>query len=245
MKTNIVKITALLVIIASCMLACNDPKLEPNGNETPEDTTQIEDVYYTVNFAGEDISIASQTIEHGKLVTRPADPEIASYNFGGWFTDNGTFANEWNFKTDIVIQDTTLYAKWEENTSQNYPIEIPFTEYILKRTSGGTDDDDMLIVINSNEELESYINCSDVDVINYPKVDFSKQTLLLASGETHKGIYKFNSQLLQLSVNKYKVNVEILLGDSDCGESWIIAFVVNKLPQKSSIELNVTPVYNH
>jgi len=53
----------------------------------------------------------------------PSDnPERESYNFGGWFTDNDTFLNEWNFKTNIVTQDTTLYARWKKN----YPKEIPF-----------------------------------------------------------------------------------------------------------------------
>ena len=113
MKT-IVKITALLVIIAGCVLACNDPKPQPKGNENPEDTTKTEDVYYSVTFAGEEISIASQTVESGNHATRPATPERANYDFGGWFTDNGTFTNEWNFETDIVTQDTKLYAKWEQ-----------------------------------------------------------------------------------------------------------------------------------
>ena len=73
-------------------------------------------ISYTVTFSGESINIASQTVENGNLVIRPADPERVNYDFGGWFTDNGTFLNEWNFETDVVTQDTTLYAKWEETT---------------------------------------------------------------------------------------------------------------------------------
>jgi len=71
---------------------------------------------YTVTFAGEDISIASQTVEAGDFVIRPEDPERENYNFDGWFTDNSTFLNKWDFETDIVTQDTTLYAKWEKIT---------------------------------------------------------------------------------------------------------------------------------
>jgi len=37
------KITTLLVIIAGCISACNDPKPQPGRNENPEDTTQITD----------------------------------------------------------------------------------------------------------------------------------------------------------------------------------------------------------
>jgi len=69
---------------------------------------------YTVTFAGENISIAPQTIEYGGYVVEPPYPERENYTFDGWFTDNNTFINEWNFETDVVTQDLTLYAKWVE-----------------------------------------------------------------------------------------------------------------------------------
>ena len=67
---------------------------------------------YTVSFAGDEINISSQTIvSHGKA-TKPVDPVRTHYNFSGWFTDNDTFENEWDFETETVTQDITLYAKW-------------------------------------------------------------------------------------------------------------------------------------
>jgi len=71
---------------------------------------------YNVTFAGVEISIPSQPILEGGKVSKPTDPERDNYDFGGWFTDNGTFLNEWNFATYVVTQDTTLYAKWTETT---------------------------------------------------------------------------------------------------------------------------------
>ena len=68
----------------------------------------------TVTFAGESISIEPQKVLAGELAVRPPDPERTNYDFGGWFTDNITFLNEWNFATDVVTQDTTLWAKWSE-----------------------------------------------------------------------------------------------------------------------------------
>ncbi|MCL2074260.1 MAG: InlB B-repeat-containing protein [Marinilabiliaceae bacterium] len=68
--------------------------------------------YYTVTFDGEEIDIEPQIIEEGKLATRPTDPERENYDFSGWYTDNYTFLNEWIFESDIVTQDTTLFAKW-------------------------------------------------------------------------------------------------------------------------------------
>ena len=80
-----------------------------------EDNTDpiSENKYYTLNFAGEGVDIEPQLIEYGNHATAPENPERESYDFGGWFIDNGTFANEWDFETDVVTQDTTFYAKWE------------------------------------------------------------------------------------------------------------------------------------
>jgi uncharacterized repeat protein (TIGR02543 family) len=71
---------------------------------------------HTITFAGEEINIEPQTIEYGKLVTQPENPERTNYTFGGWFTDNNTFLNKWDFETYAVTQDTTLWAKWEQQT---------------------------------------------------------------------------------------------------------------------------------
>jgi len=68
---------------------------------------------------GEGVDIESQSIAYGKYAIVPENPEREGYGFSGWFTDNGTFAKKWDFKTDIVTQDTTLYAKWEEITLQD------------------------------------------------------------------------------------------------------------------------------
>ena len=67
---------------------------------------------YTVSFAGDEININPQTIEHNGKVKKPTEPVRTNYVFGGWFTDNGTFENEWDFESKTVTQDITLYARW-------------------------------------------------------------------------------------------------------------------------------------
>jgi len=69
-----------------------------------------------VIFAGKEVKINPQSVVCGSHALKPENPEREYYDFKGWFTDNDTYLNEWNFETDILTQDTTLYAKWERNT---------------------------------------------------------------------------------------------------------------------------------
>ena len=94
-------ITLLCITVVTLLAAigCNDT---------------INDKYYTVNFVDEGVCIESRSVIDGNYVTAPGNPEREGYRFDGWFTDNGIFANKWDFKADIVTKHTTLYAKWND-----------------------------------------------------------------------------------------------------------------------------------
>ncbi len=71
---------------------------------------------YTVTFDSNGGSpVASEIVPDGGLVTEPADPVRAGYTFGGWYTDLG-FTTLWDFATDAVTADVTLYAQWTANS---------------------------------------------------------------------------------------------------------------------------------
>ncbi len=74
---------------------------------------------YTVTFDdnGHGTAPATQTdIPAGGKVDKPADPTEAGWTFGGWYTDDGAWTDEWKFDVDTVTSDITLYAKWTENS---------------------------------------------------------------------------------------------------------------------------------
>jgi len=58
-------------------------------------------------------AVLSQSINYGSTAAEPPNPVKNAYalKFGGWYTDNTTFNNKWNF-TDTVTADIALYAKW-------------------------------------------------------------------------------------------------------------------------------------
>lgn len=53
----------------------------------------------------------STIIKPDRLLLKPEDPTKEGYTFGGWFTED-SYETQWNFETDIVTENITLYAKW-------------------------------------------------------------------------------------------------------------------------------------
>ncbi|MDH6356391.1 hypothetical protein [Parabacteroides sp. PF5-9] len=127
-------------------------------------------------------------------------------------------------------------------------VDVSFAEYTLEGTSCQwvnlhSEDDPgghyNLLVINSDEELQKYIIGTD-----YPPVDFSKHTLLLASSRTNYGIAEIVNSLQELSVSKYKWAIEINLSDATMIENWVRAILVDKLSKESEVQLYINTIRN-
>lgn len=57
-------------------------------------------------------TLADYLVKVGSTITKPnPDPTAEGYRFDGWYKDS-TCTKVWNFDTDIVQSDLTLYAKW-------------------------------------------------------------------------------------------------------------------------------------
>jgi uncharacterized repeat protein (TIGR02543 family) len=85
-------------------------------------TTDAEQSGFTVTYDsnGGSAVTAEEDIEDGGLATEPTDPTRLNYTFAGWFEDDDTFANEWDFTTDTVTEDITLYAKWTQSVENKF-----------------------------------------------------------------------------------------------------------------------------
>ena len=86
------------------------------GSDYNYKVTAIYTLTFNVNSHG--IVPESQQIEKGKKATEPAAPTAEGYTFGGWYKEAGC-SNAWDFNTDVVDANTTLFAKW---TPVNYTI---------------------------------------------------------------------------------------------------------------------------
>ena len=68
----------------------------------------------TVKFhANGGTEIPEQTVECGGMAAEPDAPTKADHVFAGWYLDNGTFEQAWDFAQDTVPDGgVELYAKW-------------------------------------------------------------------------------------------------------------------------------------
>ncbi|WP_202915194.1 InlB B-repeat-containing protein, partial [Paenibacillus paridis] len=84
---------------------------------------------YTVTFDSKEGSavVSAAGILSGATVTKPTDPTRAGYTFSGWYKDEG-YASAWNFLTDTVSANTTLYAKWTAIPVSTYTVTFDSKE---------------------------------------------------------------------------------------------------------------------
>ena len=91
-----------------------------NNNNTTKPTTPTAPTVkkYTVIFnSNGGSSIASQTVEDGSKITKPATPTRSGYTFVGW-TLNGS-----NYDFNSAVKgNITLVAKWTENQKAKYTV---------------------------------------------------------------------------------------------------------------------------
>lgn len=69
--------------------------------------------------------IENQIVPYGEKISRPEDPVREGMQFVGWYADIN-LTEPWNFDTDVVETNMSLYAKWEP--AENVPKEqVPVT----------------------------------------------------------------------------------------------------------------------
>ena len=71
---------------------------------------------YTVSFNSQGGSaVGSRSASYNSILEAPAAPTRTGYTFEGWYRD-AACTNPWNFSTNKVTSNMTLYAKWTANT---------------------------------------------------------------------------------------------------------------------------------
>ena len=181
--------------------------------------------------------------------------------------------NDYKLSIELLLcdSDTTAAEKWilalitEKISSESmvkltiaeYPIEIPFEEYCIHWAPylsefscwKNLNHDDYapdyvwggkLSVVNSDEELKNYLICPE----DYPTIDFSRQTLVLASGITSScPVAVRDIGFIKNSANQYALKATISCGFAQTGEYWCFAIFMPKIEDDANVLLSITYKY--
>lgn len=101
-------------------------------------------VSLTVTFdsnGGSDVASIGD-LSYNASITAPTAPTKTGYTFVGWYKDEA-LDQAWNFSSDTVTADTTLYAKWTANTNTAYTVQhwqqnLDAENYTCVDTENGT-----------------------------------------------------------------------------------------------------------
>jgi hypothetical protein len=146
----------------------------------------------------------------------------------------------------LCIVMTALFimsAECTKKEKENEPVEIPFTEYSLGETDcswQNLNHDNKVIIINSKTELETYITCTEG---TFPDIDFSKHTLLLASGGGGD-IRRTDVYLSQKFKDKYELKITLHVGITAVALKWKAAVIIPKISSNARITVDVEETYN-
>ncbi len=129
--------------------------------------------------------------------------------------------------------------------------DVPFTEYALEKIAQGeafsarwvnldynvNNYKGNILVINSDEELKKYVEGE------YPVIDFSQKTLVLAYGYNSGTTFGYDGlKFQQVSEGNYVMTTNGMATALTVMIHWQVAIVVDKLPSKSNIKLNTVIV---
>ncbi len=137
MKHNLLfgLIAGLSLTLGACSLGGVDSSITPFGGNSSGDapvfgqsssssenkTSSESIIYYTVTFMVDGDVYETQSVREKAKASRPVDPYKPGYEFLFWTED---YRYEWNFDTNRIRNDVTLYALFAENTSSQAQDEI-------------------------------------------------------------------------------------------------------------------------
>lgn len=123
------------------------------GYEPGKLTVVDEYTYYKVTFDVQGHGNAPASLERvreGETIGKPADPTEKGFIFGGWYKE-AACVTAWDFDTDTVEADLTLYAKWSKEIVSLTKADISLAENDF--TYNGTEQKPEVLVIVSDAIL--------------------------------------------------------------------------------------------
>ena len=150
-KGAVVVLGCAIVFLLVNLLGC---KMEP----------QMYSVTFNTNGGS---AVTAQSVQEDDKATRPVDPTMARYTFGGWYTEDA-LTTVWDFGTQIT-KDTILYAKWLVTKEELKRMITAGEDVTEVDTSGITD---MSVLFHSVKSFTGDISGWDVSNVTNMKAMF-------------------------------------------------------------------------
>ena len=140
----------------------------------------------------------------------------------------------------IPLSDKPI-AFHDETIPTNYPLEVPFMEYILDSSYCNWNftnfNTDTVYIVNSEIELTAFTTCTGDSI--FPTIDFTQYSLLLVRGYADSATSAIAKSFDQISLLGYELNIGTYLNDTANLQEWLVAVVVPKITQNATIALNI------
>jgi uncharacterized repeat protein (TIGR02543 family) len=155
-----------MLLFVLCLTACGTNKSEGKVTVLPDDGDPSAQVVFTVSFVSDGGSaVDSVTAKSGEKISEPSDPVRSGYDFVGWCVTSSLYT-VWDFDSDIVTSNTTLYAKWKlEN-----PVFVDSPSFSFSASDGA------LYTVSSDTSLVNLTDKIILDNGNYTYAFFTDES---------------------------------------------------------------------
>ena len=181
---------------------------------------------YTVTFnvEGNTATTPSIQVEGGKKATKPNNPTKVGYQFVNWYKEN-SFQNVFNFATEIITGNITLYAKFNRPPTLKQGAEWEIIRISFLRTNPPTD--------VSHNNLTLYFSDPDGDALSYEIVSVFKdggnsdkknsfsidrnnhiQTTLNGNVAADRGYYRMKITVTDTWGGEFEYNINAIVYDT-------------------------------
>jgi uncharacterized repeat protein (TIGR02543 family) len=194
-------------------------------------------------------TVSSQTVNYGNKATEPIEPTKTGYIFNGWYSDSET-TNLWDFATDTVTANTTLYADWivdnsggatpSEQTTQYGNIYLTITDsngnplayYPVELHS---------TVVTGTTDANGQVTFSNVAIEDHELVVFDKEgnelgTIYLTMTEADTNSTSINGNTVGINFNESAVSIDIEIFVEDNGSLSVQEVEINANPKTGATE---------
>jgi uncharacterized repeat protein (TIGR02543 family) len=140
---------------------------------------KVSEVKYVVQFQSNGGSkVSDMLVSDSTLLTGPPAPVRTGYTFSGWFRDTGLTV-PWNFTSDVVTANMTLYAQWSASKITSNTLSINDTDSLIGPLSEGTTINQLLLQLDNSASQLLVKDLSGNTISDYTRVLATGMTIVI------------------------------------------------------------------